>query len=283
MATLYDLPMKYMTGLKTVERSAILESTTALMRGSEELSGRVLEILTEVLNVILEKPTHGQFDRASVQLTARIIACCRATYDSLRIGHLVAANAMVRDVVENFVAYNYLANNQGIVGAWLEARTHAERLKFGFTRMVKSFPASDEEGLRVLYDTFSGEAHTNHLAVSYVRFRLPFGYNFYLSGCYIPNILAAILEACCMMSLEHLENMRRWQGDTPGFQGACSLEASSSLRQEMESAVILLRTEAANAYQDIQATERADNLSNEEITFIEALKVHLDNEGLESA
>ena len=272
--TLYDRPMKYTTGLKTVEPAVILESTKELMRSSVEVSERALELLTAALTVILEKPTHDEFDRATVQLTARIIACCRAAYDSLRSGHLVAANAMARDVVENTVLYYHLARNEGSAGAWLDARSLPERRKYEFTRTVKSFPPEQEKAWRGLFDLFSGEAHANHWAFLYVKFRLPFGVNFYLSGCFNPVILASLLEACCTTSLSHLEHIRRWHGDTPGFQDVCSLEAFSSLGQEMERVMVLLETEAANV---IQTTERADNLSQEEIRDMEAIKDYIDS------
>ena len=196
--------------------------------------------------------------------------------DSLRSGHVVAANAMVRDVLENYAACNYLANNRQEATAWIDASSLRDRRGFRFSRMVKSFNDTEQTALKSLFDLFSGEAHTNHLTVSYVRFRSPAGHNFYLSGCFTPNIMVGIHRACFELLLDHLDRMCGWYHAVPGVSETCTPELLEGLQHELSEVIEQLKIRAEQAQEEVNVAEHADDLSQDELRFMESIRDQFD-------
>jgi len=75
MTTLYELPMKYMFGLKVTDTAANAETTKAILQGSDGVTDKVFDTLADLLAVILEIKDYNDFDRSVVQLTCRLISC----------------------------------------------------------------------------------------------------------------------------------------------------------------------------------------------------------------
>jgi len=183
---------------------------------------------------------------------------------------------MAREVVENYVACNHLAENRQEATEWLAARTLKERLRFGFSETLNSFPESEKPGLRGMFDLFSSELHTNHLTVTNVRFREPIGHNLYLSGCYLPNITVGIHTTCVLLALNHLERLGAWYEAVPGVQGICSQAIVEKLRDELATTTEQLKTSAEQSQQAIDDAEWADNLSQQEIGIAESIRNQFD-------
>ena len=134
-----ELPMRYMFGLREVEQSSLAESISSLFEDFDTVYEKVMDSLTAVLTGLLDRADYDDFDRAAVQLTARMIACTRAAHESCRLGHLVSGIAMARDLLETYVTCHQLAENRGLTSDWINATTIRERRKFGFSQALKSF------------------------------------------------------------------------------------------------------------------------------------------------
>ena len=113
-------------------------------------------------------------------------------------------------------------------------------------------PQPSRTALKGMYDLFSVEAHTNHLTVSYVRFRSPAGYNFYLSGCYNPNVMVGIHTTCLGLLLDHLDKMCEWYQANVAFADMCPPSTIESLHNELAKVTEQLETQAEHAQHEIE-------------------------------
>ncbi len=262
--------MRYMFGLREVEQSSLAESISSLFEDFDTVYEKVMDSLTAVLTRLLDRADYDDFDRAAVQLTARMIACTRAAHESCRFGHLVSGIAMARDLLETYVICHQLAEDQGLASEWIDATTIRERRKFGFSQALKSFDEETRLSLQDIYNLFSSDVHANHLTVSYVRFRNPIGINFYLSGCNSPNFLAAIASHCCQFSFSQLENLCNWYHEVPAVLAVCPSDFAK-FQEDLNFAIHTLRDRAEIAEEQLSTSEKALNLSQEEIKLAEWL------------
>lgn len=269
--SLRDIPMRHMFGVKIDKDSNLRRNYRNLLRGSDTLMESTLDRLRRVLVAILDMPSYEDFDRVAVQLTSRLIVNCRAGYHSLKSGHLISATSMARDAVEVYAACHFLHENKLLVEQWISASTFQERRRFWFSKLLNSFEEGEREALKGIHDTLSNEVHANHLAVTYVRSRVPVGINYYQNGCYLPGIASTLLGSLLAVSLQHLDWMRYSYYEIIDLTDICSGEILLNLRRERTILDERLRRFVKRADRSIAAREKAGNLSNEELELMEDL------------
>ena len=174
--------------------------TTAIlpsMRVGRALHRLALDVADEVASIV------DPSDSTEAQLT--ILGYVLGAADAGRLlaaaGHVRAAQAQIRSVIEGFALIECLQGNDARAEEWRNASTAAERRKFDYGRLKEC--SDNARQLQSAWDSLNEYVHTNRTALpTHSRMRAVFGYDIPISSVY--DLFPMVTSLALINGLEFL-------------------------------------------------------------------------------